>query len=277
MSGALDRKFINRILWCDCVRGMRALPDDCIPLTLTSPPYDDLYRYGGHAFDFEAVAAELFRITMVGGVVAWIVQERIVDGSETGTSSRQRLFFQKLGFRLHQTMVMQPYAGRSHSVVRYGGSLQFAFILSKSKPRAVNLLRDRLNQDRGRTRQFSARTHDGQIIKRRIHTIPTWGVRGPIWYYATGRHIATERYTNIHPARMAESIARDHILSWSRPGDLIFDPMCGVGTVPKMALLSDRCYLGMEINGPYWVKALRRLGEARLQLRHRLSQSAHSP
>jgi len=62
---------------------------------------------------------------------------------------------------------------------------------------------------------------------------------------------------------MSEDIARVHIISWSRPGDLIFDPLCGVGTVPKMALLTGRHYLGMEINGPYWVTALRRLADAR--------------
>jgi site-specific DNA-methyltransferase (adenine-specific) len=253
---------------------MRVLPDFCIPMTLTSPPYDNLYRYGGHAFDFETIAAELFRVTMVGGVVVWIIQEQIVDGSETGTSSRQRLFFQQLGFRLHHTMVMQPYAGRTHSHVRYGGSLQYAFILSKGQPRNVNLIRDHLNSERGRTRRFTGRTHDGRVFQQPFRTTPTWGARGGVWFYATGRHIAEEAYTKLHPARMAEQIARDHILSWSRPGDLIFDPFAGVGTTCKMAFLSDRRYLGMEIFGPYWVTALRRLAEAR-QLRHGLSPRAH--
>jgi site-specific DNA-methyltransferase (adenine-specific) len=125
----LPASMIDRILWCDCLRGMRALPDCSIPMTLTSPPYDALYLYGGHAFDFKAVAAELYRVTAVGGVVVWIVQEQIVDGSETGTTSYQRLYFKKIGFTLHHTMVMQPHATRCHSHVRYGNSLQFAFTI----------------------------------------------------------------------------------------------------------------------------------------------------
>jgi site-specific DNA-methyltransferase (adenine-specific) len=76
-------------------------------------------------------------------------------------------------------------------------------------------------------------------------------------------HIAEETYTNIHPGRMAESIARDHILTWSSLGDLVFDPFAGVGTTCKMALLNNRHYLGMEIYGPYWVQALRRLRDVR--------------
>ena len=32
-------KLLDQILCCDCVEGMRTLPDDCIDLTVTSPPY----------------------------------------------------------------------------------------------------------------------------------------------------------------------------------------------------------------------------------------------
>ena len=38
----------------DCVQGMRKLPDACIDLTVTSPPYDNLRTYHGYAFDWKA-------------------------------------------------------------------------------------------------------------------------------------------------------------------------------------------------------------------------------
>jgi DNA modification methylase len=37
-----------------------------------------------------------------------------------------------------------------------------------------------------------------------------------------------------------ETIARDHILSWSNPGDTVLDPFLGSGTTLKMASLLDR-------------------------------------
>lgn len=46
------------------------LADECIPLTVTSPPFDDMRVFGGHPFDFDSIAKELFRTTMPGGVVA---------------------------------------------------------------------------------------------------------------------------------------------------------------------------------------------------------------
>lgn len=46
---------------------MRQMPDECIDLTVTSPPYDNLRKYNGFDFDFEGIAQELFRVTNVGG------------------------------------------------------------------------------------------------------------------------------------------------------------------------------------------------------------------
>ena len=43
------------------------LPDECIDLTVTSPPYDNLRNYNGYSFDFETIAEQLFRVTNPGG------------------------------------------------------------------------------------------------------------------------------------------------------------------------------------------------------------------
>jgi site-specific DNA-methyltransferase (adenine-specific) len=52
---------------------MKSLPDKCIDLTVTSPPYDNLRTYNGYSWDFEGIAKELYRVTKDGGVVVWIV------------------------------------------------------------------------------------------------------------------------------------------------------------------------------------------------------------
>ena len=51
----------------DCLEFMRGLPNGCIDLTVTSPPYDNLRLYKGYSFDFEPIAHELYRITKPGG------------------------------------------------------------------------------------------------------------------------------------------------------------------------------------------------------------------
>lgn len=73
MKELLGNLEVNTINQMDCLEGMALLPDNCIDLTVTSPPYDDLRTYNGYTFNFEKTASELYRITKEGGVVVWIV------------------------------------------------------------------------------------------------------------------------------------------------------------------------------------------------------------
>lgn len=264
-------KFINTIVCCDCVDGMRQLPDDGITNTVASPPYDNMRDYGGHPFDFKAFAEQLYRITISGGVVVWVVKDAVIKGSETGTSLMQKQYFGSLGFRFHDTIIMAKRGSRSPGNVRYGPP-EYAFVFSKEKPRTINLLKDRKNKTAGKMASYTRRRKDGQLESGGSGVvIAPWGVRTSIWEYSVGSHIAKEVFTKEHPARMPEQMAEDHILAWSRPGDLVFDPMAGSGTTLKMALLNNRRYLGFEIHKPYYEIAQRRLHLAHEQHRQELN------
>ena len=84
---------VDTIINGDNVEVLRTFPDDCIDLTVTSPPYDNLRTYKGFTWDFENLAKELFRVTKQGGVVVWVVGDATIKGSETGTSFKQALYF----------------------------------------------------------------------------------------------------------------------------------------------------------------------------------------
>jgi len=98
---------LNEIYCGDNVELCRQLPDECIDLTVTSPPYDNLRTYNGHSWGFEALASELCRVTREGGVVVWVVGDATINGSETGASFRQALYFMGCGFNLHDTMIYE--------------------------------------------------------------------------------------------------------------------------------------------------------------------------
>ena len=84
---------INKITAGNCVELMKQLPDASVDMCITSPPYDNLRTYKGYSFPFEEIAAELFRVIKVGGVVVWVVNDATINGTETGTSFRQALKF----------------------------------------------------------------------------------------------------------------------------------------------------------------------------------------
>ena len=267
---------LNRIFLSDCIRGMRSLADVSVPMALTSPPYDGIRDFFGNTIDdlkFDEIAKELARVVMPGGVVAWVVGDQIgEDGGFTGTGFRQVERFRQLGFRLHDVVAMTKSRSRFPRTVRYALSPEFAFIVSKGRPRSINLIRDRPNKQPGR-RQFFVRRRGNGLIEPAGGggVVGEWGVRGHVWNYSVARGQNTpDLYAHEHPALMAEAMAEDLIRSWSRPGDLILDPMCGAATSCKMALLNDRNYLGFEVHEPYHRLAVRRMNEAHAEYRGHL-------
>lgn len=49
-----------------------------------------------------------------------------------------------------------------------------------------------------------------------------------------------------HPAKMYPAIAAHAIASYTQPGDLVIDPMCGIGTTLVEAMHLDRMAIGVE-------------------------------
>lgn len=243
---------INEIYNEDCIYTMSRMIDGFVDLTVTSPPYDNLRGYNGYSFDFENVAKELYRVTKDGGVVVWIVGDETKNGSESGTSMRQVLNFMKLGFNLHDTMIYKKnsssYPSNKKSV-RYSQIFEFMFVLSKGKPKTVNLICDKQNKWEGFT-----------SFDKKIPAVPKYSPRENIGEYTTSFNDKTG-----HPAVFPEQLAADHIYSWSNEGDLVYDPFMGSGTVAKMAHIQKRKWIGSEISKKYCENATKRILPALLQ------------
>jgi hypothetical protein len=93
---------MNDLMQCETLEVLADVSSASIPLVVTSPPWGRTRIFGGHVFDFEPVAAELWRVMEPGGVVCWHHQDQIEDGSESLEHCHQLLYFQGLGFRVHR-------------------------------------------------------------------------------------------------------------------------------------------------------------------------------
>ena len=253
---------IQQLIVGNCVEIMETCLDaESIDLTVTSPPYDDLRDYNGYTFDFESIAEQLLRVTKQGGVVVWVVADRTQDGDESGTSFRQALFFKEIGFNLADTMIwakpVRPVGARN----AYYNNFEYMFVFSKGKIQTTNLIRDRENITNGRIRKGNAaRKRDGSYTDTPITRVTgKVGKRGNVWHYSIGGG-SSDKVAFQHPAIFPEKLAEDHILSWSNEGDIVFDPMCGSGTVGKMALLHSRRFIGCDISQEYINIAKERIG-----------------
>jgi DNA modification methylase len=245
------------ILAGDARAVLATLPAGCIDLTVTSPPYDNLRRYGGYSFDFEAIAAELYRVTKPGGVVVWVVGDATVKGSETGTSFRQALHFKDIGFNLHDTMIYHRPGPPKQNRVRYEQHFEYMFVLSKGAVRIRNVLMEPCKHA-GRMVPRTCRDSGKDALVVSAGVVADEKPRSNIWYYVPGASINK----TTHPAVFPEQLAADHIASWSNPGDTVLDPFMGSGTTGKMAVLAERKFIGCDISPEYVALARGRIDAA---------------
>ena len=249
---------VNTIYNENCIETMARMPDGFVDLTVTSPPYDNLRKYNGYEFDFEPIARELYRVTKKGGVVVWVVGDATINGSETGTSFRQALYFKEIGFNLHDTMIYLKQNPIPLTHNRYEQCFEYMFVLSKSRPSAFNPLTQNTSTV-GTIYRYTQKKADGSnnyaTRKRDEHTeCKATQFRHNAFLYSIGNH-----ETGSHPAPMPEGLAKDHILSWSNEGDLVYDPFMGSGTTAKAAHQLKRNWIGSEISSEYVELANKRL------------------
>ena len=233
----------------DCLYLMKSLPDDCIDLVVTSPPYDGLRDYNGYSFDFENIAKELFRVVKDGGVVVWIVCDAIIDGSESGTSFKQALYFKEIGFNIHDTMIWMKDCFTFPDPTRYPQCFEYMFVLSKGRPKSVHKLQDRRNKWYGAMVHGTSRDIDGTTFRKsndKKSSVKEFGERYNVWEVSSEKNNKTG-----HPAVFPVSLAKDHIVSWSEEGDIVLDPFMGSGTTAIACKDTRRHYIGFEISEEY--------------------------
>lgn len=280
---------VGRIIKGNCVDVMRAeFPDGCIPLTVTSPPYDALDEewrpvkqtrdYKGYEFNFPEIARELWRVTAPGGMVCWNVDKVSIDGDEDDTPERQMQFFRKLGFKRYRTIIYSKDGrytqtlkiGNEKIPVNYRHAWEYVYCFFKPvggsvRPAYFNILKDHLNISfhvhKWRRNHASNRAKDGTVTKKNYNVHP-WNIREDIWYYQNGYLKSTlDREAFGHGAVMPDGLAVDLIRSWSKENDIVFDPMAGTGTVLKAALMCNRRWVGCETAQEYIDIARRRIAK----------------
>lgn len=242
---------INEIYNEDCLETMAKMPDNFIDLTITSPPYDNLRTYNGFVFDFESIAKELFRVTKQGGVVVWVVGDATINGSESGTSFRQALYFKEIGFNLHDTMIYQKDGSPFPEQVRYNQCFEYMFILSKGKINIFNPIKEKTLGYKP-SKSATSRDKNGNTVLLKYKQGKNERNLFNIWKISCGYNKTTNDLVAFnHPAMFPEELVKKHIYSWSNENDLIYDCFMGSGTTAKMAILNNRNYIGSEISKEY--------------------------
>jgi len=254
---------LGKLYHGDCLEIMPQLP--LVDMVITSPPYDDLRDYGGYVFDYKRIAFELFGLIRIGGVTVWVVGDQVKNGSETGSSFRQALYFKDVvGFNIHDTMIYQKNCYPFPPTNRYYQQFEYMFVFSKGTPSVVNLLRCKSGNKKrtsthrnknGTTEKFTSSGNENRIMDN-------------VWFEDVGYMRTTkDKIAFKHPAIFPESLCFKHVMTWSNENDVVLDPMCGSGTVCKMSQKLNRRWIGIEIEEKYCEIAAKRIEKENQQLK----------
>lgn len=260
----------------DCIDEMRDLADGCVDMVLTSPPYDDMRKYEGSADDwnfekFKSTATELMRVLKDGGVMVWVVADATKDGSETGSSFMQALYFKQIGFNINDTMIWQKKNPMPQvRQPRYTQSFEYMFVLSKGRPKTFNPIKVECKCS-GRIYDSTCRNMGGEsgrtkknfIINKQKNDLNIW-------------RIAVSQNKTGHPAVFPVELADRHIRSWSNPCDIVLDPFMGSGTTGVAAVRLSRHFIGIERNPHYYKIAIDRIGNTKTELARPIQQDIFS-
>ncbi len=254
----------------DCLERMKEIESGSVDLTVTSPPYDNLRSYNGNNDQWceqvwKKVLSELYRVTKKGGVVVWVVGDATIKGSETGTSFKQALHAMDCGFKLHDTMIYKKNAlPKNHN--RYEQDFEYMFVFSKGRPNTFNAIRVPTlypEKETARKNSFFSETDEKMRSARsgkKRNPVGKDKIDGNIWSIPAGKgHSTKDKIAFKHPAIFPEKLAERHISSWSNEGDLVFDPFMGSGTTGKMAKISGRKFIGIELDQDYFDIAKERI------------------
>jgi DNA modification methylase len=264
---------MNRLILGDCLIEMQNIPDKSIDLIVTSPPYDNLRTYNGSLnwnFEiFQDIAKQIYRVTKDGGVVVWVVGDATINGSESGTSFKQALFFKEIGFNLHDTMIWHKNNPTPQiKTKRYTQCWEYMFVFSKGIVNTCNyILEDCLHIGKTTYRsgdsEFRKQSSDGK--KNVITKINNTKILKNIWTTNVGTPVANE-ITKKHPATFPERLATDHIVSWSNENDVVLDPFMGSGTTGVACVNTNRRFIGIEKEENYFNIAKERIEKAKENL-----------
>ncbi len=140
----------------------------------------------------------------------------------------------------------------------YTNCYEFMFVFSKGKPKTFSPLTDKTVRH-----GFEMIVHNkgaDAVNNKVLKELKQWKTKTNIWEYAVGLGGSTnDKDAFKHPAIFPEKLAEEHIVSWTKKGDIVFDPMCGSGTTLKMAKKHKRLYIGCDISAEYVEIAKKRL------------------
>lgn len=273
------KKVLNDVVCADSKTLSKFIKPNSVALTVTSPPYGNAINYSQHVknqksgkgqefrgnvggnledylIEMEGIFSEVKKVTMPGGFCCIVIADELSDGVLIPLPS---LLISKLvdlkdeeeGWHLRDMIIWNKVtAGRSGAGNRFG---QFVKIPVPTRYRANIMHEYIIVLQKGKKGRFLLKETEPKVplnraMKRQV-ALSVWDI--------------TPVPPNVvkHPAVFPEQIPWRLIQMYTKPGDVVLDPMCGSGQTVKVANNLKRKYIGVDLRKEYASLARKRAKE----------------
>lgn len=253
---------VNSIICQDNVSFLKTLPDECVDMVVTSPPYDNLRDYNGYDLDLHGLGVELLRVLKDGGICVMVIQDATKDGAKTLTSFRTIVdWCDNIGFRLFECNIYNRQGTEgAWWKKRFRVDHEYMPIFIKGKrPQYFDKENIKIPSKHANKVMTGAniRTKNGRTGSRKVKINPT---KCPGTVMTFGNTCGGEsKLKSQHPAVFPNMLAYDMIECFCPPEGLVLDPFNGSGTTTLAAKSLGRNYIGIDVSEDYNRIAIQRL------------------
>ena len=254
-----DAVVINRVIWQDCLKAMNYMPDACVDLMITDPPYNLTKNFGKTTFrerDFDTYKKWLD--SWLQKTVRLLKPDASVYICADWKTSIAIPEIAGKYFILQNRISWEREKGRG-ATNNWKNCLEDIWFFTKSKDYKFNIDAVKIQRpvlapyrdDKGNPKDWQEK--NGTKF-RLTHPSNFWtDISIPFWSMPENTP---------HPTQKPEKLAAKLILASSDEGDVVFDPFLGSGTTAVAAKKLGRRFIGIEREKEYAALAMKRLALA---------------
>jgi len=265
----------DKIIHGDCLATLKALPDTCVDLIFTSPPYADNRKktYKGVPTNryvewFLPISSELNRVLKPEGSFVLNIKERASDGERQTYVLELILAMKKQDWLWTEEYIWHKkncYPGKWPNRFRDAWERCLHF----TKQKKFKMFQDAVKVPMGRwAEKRLARLSDTDKIRDESRVYSGFGKNVSHWlgkkyvHPTNVLHLSTECSNRGHSASFPLSLPMWFIKLFTEEGDLVLDPFIGAGTTAVACIQLNRHYLGIEMMEKYYNLAIEAIEKA---------------
>jgi len=255
---------INKMICGDVNEILPALPDDCIDLIVTSPPYADCRKksYGGIHPDkyvewFLPVSKELKRVLKPEGSFILNIKEKAVNGEKHTYVIELILKMRKQGWLWTEEYIWHKkncYPGKWPNRFRDAWERCLHFTRQTKfkmyQEQVMVPVGDWAEKRLSRLSQTDLKRDESKSLSGFGKNVSNWIGREMV-YPTNVLHLATECSNKNHSAAFPIALPMWFIRLFTDENDVVLDPFMGSGTTALACKEVNRKYIGIEIKREY--------------------------